>query len=167
MSQHSVQSNLKSVQHWGVHHFPVEILTMADSSLCEKWEPGNDHVQQHPGLLRSTGSRLGEGIIPASSVLIRVWHPVLAPNTGNTMKNGPSSVEGHQDGQNAGALTVWGRVEGVGLAQPEEETASGGPHSSPLVPTQKFSRRWSKALYRGVRWKDKRQRVTWLWVGQN
>lgn len=29
MVQHPVQLNLKSVQHWGIHHFP-EIILVAD-----------------------------------------------------------------------------------------------------------------------------------------
>lgn len=38
---------------------------------------------------------------------------------------------GHQDGWEAGALTLWGKAEGAGLVQPGAERASGGPNSSP------------------------------------
>ncbi|KAK4828564.1 hypothetical protein QYF61_027533 [Mycteria americana] len=37
MAQHPVQLNLESVQCWGIHHFPGEIIPMANFSHCEKF----------------------------------------------------------------------------------------------------------------------------------
>ena len=36
-AQNSVQLNLISVQCWGIHHFPGEIIPMADCSHSEKF----------------------------------------------------------------------------------------------------------------------------------
>ena len=97
-----------------------------------------------------------EGVLPVSSALIRVLHPVLAPTTGSTLSNWSKFSGGPPGWSGAGAFVLWGETEWAGITHPEEETASWGPHSSPLVRMQRFSRITESQNVRG--WKGP------LWV---
>ena len=41
---------------------------------------------------------------------------------------GKSLAEGYEDDEGAGASVLWGKAEGAGLVQPEEEKAERGPY---------------------------------------
>ena len=41
---------------------------------------------------------------------------------------GESPVEGYEDDEGTGASVLWGKAEGAGLVQPEEEKAERGPY---------------------------------------
>ena len=72
---------------------------------------------------------------------------------------GESPVEGYEDCEGTGASLLWGKAEGAGLCQPEEEKAERGPNKCLQISEGWVSVGWGQTLFSGAQWQDK-----WQWA---
>lgn len=128
------------------------------------WDSRAPWPQRRPSAFRSIPSRSREEVIPLYSALVTLllkrwiqsWNPRSKRDT-----NKWEQVQGRAAGWlRAGALTLWGDTNGLGLVQPGvEKTWVWGPHSNLPLPIGMLVSRHSQALCSSAWWENEKQQT--------
>lgn len=97
----------------------------AERQVSWMWDSRAPRPQRKPPAFRSMASRCMEVIIPLYSALVTLllayWVQSWDPSPRKIKTNGSKCREGLPGWSRAGALTLWGDTEGLGLVQPGGE----------------------------------------------